>query len=237
MVTQYLEITLKRKGLPKIVEAVREDSGRTLQCKITDATIPTSASATIYALKPSGAEVYNTCTVSDNIVCVDLTTQLLAEEGITKCQVVLTQSKQTVTSFEFFIHVYENVMSESAIESSNEYTALQNAIAEAGSQYILSPTKTIGSEVDLNDYTDFGCWLCNNATIAKTLSNTPITNAGFTLRVLRGTSGAYRVQQITSYMGKIYVRWYNGSAWSEWTNCVDVSDETIAAFTALGFSK
>ena len=90
MKTQVLEIQTGRTGLQKRIEAVQGDSGRTLKCIITDMTIPAGAVARIYAVKPSGSEVYNDCTISENTVEIELTTQLLAETDITPCLVQIS---------------------------------------------------------------------------------------------------------------------------------------------------
>lgn len=82
--------------------------------------------------------------------------------------------------------------------------------------YALSPTEEIPWGADLNDYTDFGNWLCPSATIAKSLKNCPISGGGFSLRVLRGTSGDYRVQEIISSSGLRTHRMYSGTTFSVW---------------------
>ena len=82
--------------------------------------------------------------------------------------------------------------------------------------YALSPTEEIPWGADLNDYTNFGNWLCPSATIAKSLKNCPISGGGFSLRVLRGTSGDYRVQEIISSSGLRTHRMYSGTTFSVW---------------------
>ncbi|WP_333678424.1 hypothetical protein [Muricomes intestini] len=131
MKTQVLEIQTGRTGLQKRIEAVQGDSGRTLKCIITDMTIPAGAVARIYAVKPSGSEVYNDCTISENTVEIELTTQLLAETDITRCQVQISYIGKTVTSFEFAIDVKRSLISGSAIESTDEFTALEAALQQA----------------------------------------------------------------------------------------------------------
>lgn len=86
----------------------------------------------------------------------------------------------------------------------------------AAADYELDPKNEIQSGDDLNNYTDFGNWLCPNAAVAKTLKNCPLTDQGFSLRVMRGTSGAYRVQEIIAGLGDRIYRHYTGTTWSQW---------------------
>lgn len=95
--------------------------------------------------------------------------------------------------------------------------------------YLLNPTKIIPERADLNDYKDFGCWLCTSE-VAKTLKNCPITDGGFALRVMRGSGGNYRVQELITFSGLRAYRNYTGSSFSDWkfnlftTDVSNVSD-------------
>lgn len=129
---QVLRIDIGRIGLQRKIDAVQGDSGRVLKCILTDYAIPPDASARIYAVKPSGAEIYNNCDITGNSsVSVELTTQMLAELGVTRCQVEISKLNKKVTSFEFCIEVKRSLISDTAIESTDEFTALEEALAEA----------------------------------------------------------------------------------------------------------
>lgn len=102
----------------------------------------------------------------------------------------------------------------------------------------LNPTQTIPQDADLNDYTDFGCWLCSSATVSATLSNCPITNQGFTLRVMRGTSGtAYKIQEMITGSGQRLFRAMKNNTFGSWTNDADyvISATTIQMFEDAGY--
>lgn len=89
-------------------------------------------------------------------------------------------------------------------------------VFESYAAYELDPNRTIPSNADLNDYTEFGCWVCQSNSVTVTLENCPITGSGFALRVSRPTGGAYRLQELLQYNGNRYYRYYNGSSWSNW---------------------
>lgn len=90
--------------------------------------------------------------------------------------------------------------------------------------YLLNPTKTIPEQADLNDYKDFGNWLCVSAAVAKTLKNCPITDGGFALRVMRGASNNYRVQEIISGKGHRIYRIYTGTSFDDWKSNLYTTD-------------
>lgn len=125
-----LEIWTGRIGLQKKVDVVQTDSGRILHCIIADMQIPETAKARIYAIKPSKMEIYDDCVIDGNTVKVKLTTQMLAEVGFTFCQIEVNNDGETVTSFEFSLNVKRKLSSGGAIESKDEFTALENALNE-----------------------------------------------------------------------------------------------------------
>lgn len=86
----------------------------------------------------------------------------------------------------------------------------------AAADYELDPKRIIQSGDDLNDYTDFGNFLSPSTAVSKSLKNCPLDNQGFSLRVMRGTSGAYRVQEIIAGLGDRLYRHYTGTTWSVW---------------------
>lgn len=131
MKTQIIEIKTGSTPINQIVEAVQGDSGRVLRCIISDMSIPAGSTARFYAVKPSGAEIYNDCAIDGQAVVLNMTTQMLAEVGTLNGQIEVTNSGKTVTSFSFCVNVIKNIKSNSAIESSNEFTALDNALKDA----------------------------------------------------------------------------------------------------------
>ena len=111
---------------------------------------------------------------------------------------------------------------------------IEDLRSEIANSFELSPTKNIKANDDLNDYIDFGNWISTSITISKTLKNCPITTGGFSLRVMRGTGGTYRVQEIISASGDRIYRNYTGSTWSGWKDAA-ISSETIKMFADAGY--
>lgn len=129
MVNKRIQLDFTEEGLRENVEAVQGDTGRTLLCHITGVDM-TGVSARFYAVKKSGKEIYNNCSVSGNNVTVELTEQTLAETGIVKCQLDLRKGSQKVQSFIFNITVTASLAAQSEYLSSNEYKVVDDLAGE-----------------------------------------------------------------------------------------------------------
>lgn len=130
MKEQIIRIEVGRVGIPIVVPVVQTDSGRKLRCIITDMMLKDTYAARIYAVKPTKKEIFNDCVINGNAVVVKLTDQILAEVGYVSCQIKITNDAgERVSSFEFILDVKKDLMSESAIESSNEFKALESVLS------------------------------------------------------------------------------------------------------------
>lgn len=138
--TTALEVT--RLGPIPTVDAVLGDTGRALDFVLTDMTAPEGATAAIYVDfrghgMISGHMVYDACTVTtvDGVTTVTtpLTSAMLAHAGKWPCQIRLQQGEQIITSFLFWLRVSGTIIDDDAIEGSNEFTALTQAMADLDS--------------------------------------------------------------------------------------------------------
>lgn len=122
------------EALP-VIHGVQGDTGREAWFSVLDLEVPETASARLYARKPDGWAVYNDCTIRrvDGIatVCAPLTSQLLAAPGRAVCQIQLLDGDSLVTSFPFVLDIRATRVDDTAIESSNEFGALLQAVSEA----------------------------------------------------------------------------------------------------------
>lgn len=97
----------------------------------------------------------------------------------------------------------------------------------------LEPENTFDIGDDLNNFTECGNWLCTNSMVASSLANCPENSGdfqpgygGFQLRVLT-TANSLRAQELITFSGKRWYRFYNGSEWSAWAK--DYSENDIIA--------
>lgn len=125
MVNKKIQLDFTEEGLREKIEVVQGDTGRVLVCNIIGVDM-TNVSARFYAVKESGKEIYNNCTVSQNTVTIELTEQTLAEVGIVKCQLDLRKGDQKVQSFIFDIDVTASLMAQSEYLSSDEYKVVDD---------------------------------------------------------------------------------------------------------------
>lgn len=111
-------------------------------------------------------------------------------------------------------------------ENMLQYYSLNNAIA-------------IPQNADLNDYTEFGNYYCNDASIAATLENCPYTVSGFVLHVERttGNTSYYKKQRIVANYRNPpieYWRVLNDNGYGEWHS--PVFDNNILSGSTPGIT-
>lgn len=89
------------------------------------------SSATFRAEKPDGTILFNSCTVTDQGVEYAITSQTIATPGDIECMITLYGlNGEALGTPRFLIEVEEAIYSDSEVESTNEFTALQTAMAD-----------------------------------------------------------------------------------------------------------
>lgn len=120
------------RNMPPVIDIAQGTSALTINFNPVDLTVESTDSARIYVRKPSGLEVYNSCTVSNGLIIANIDTQMCAEVGEALCQLsVFKANSKVANSAVFFLRVMETVIDGSAVESTNEYTVLQGLISDA----------------------------------------------------------------------------------------------------------
>ena len=127
------DIFIKDRWLPVQIDYVQGTNAVPLKFQFRDYAIPSGAAARIYVKKPSGKEVYNSASLSGNTVTVQPTTQMFAEAGEQEGQLQLTSGQKILVTFPILFRVERNLISESAVESTDEYGVLLQLIGEAES--------------------------------------------------------------------------------------------------------
>lgn len=111
------------------------DTARRIYVSFADGTVPyvltPDISARLCAVKPSGLQIFNTMTVEDGTAYYDVTAATLAESGTVECQVRLYDAEnRLMSSPRFMLEVSESLLDEQSVESTDEYTALTEALGE-----------------------------------------------------------------------------------------------------------
>ena len=100
--------------------------------------------------KPSGLAVYVNSTVSDNDITFGLTSQMIAEAGVSKCQIHLENDGEVLTTFYFNIYVEER-LGEGAPESGTSIDVFDQAVA-AGIEAIEEAAQDAIEEIEESGY-------------------------------------------------------------------------------------
>lgn len=146
-------ISLLNKPLPMTINVVQGDSGRKVRFIIEDAEFPDGAIAKIFAIKPSKLIVFNELSVErSRELLLELTDQMVAEAGTLPCQITIYSENKIISSFEFSMCVNRQIRNDSAIESTNEFTALTVAINRA--EKAVSDANSLRNEYIPKSYMD-----------------------------------------------------------------------------------
>ena len=93
--------------------------------------VPDSESLYVYAQKPDGTVVYNTCTLKDNQIQVDFDEQMTVAEGILQVELQMVDSTgNSITTPIFQINVQKSNMDYQKITSQDSFQALVSTLAE-----------------------------------------------------------------------------------------------------------
>lgn len=134
-----------------IMKAKQGDTARGALITLTgngEILVPTTESIQIYATKPDGTKIYNTCTIVGNQIQVKFTDQMLALPGHLPVEIEMIDGQYILSTPIFLINVLPTNIDANAIESTNEFTALQTAIAEATAykaEYLKKPDAVLDS--------------------------------------------------------------------------------------------
>ena len=123
---KIVHLSLTNKSVPTRFDVVQYATKPAITFVLDDYT--PSGTASLYIKKPDGTEIYNACTISGNEVTYQPTTQSFAAAGVNKGQLQIVETDGTAVSFLMFIDVSENIIDSSAIESQDEFTALEEAL-------------------------------------------------------------------------------------------------------------
>ena len=116
---------------PVLIHYVQGSTEIPLEFNITDYEIPSGSTARIYIKRPDNTESYNDCTIDGNVITYKPTAQFFSVAGICTGQLQIMIGDDFLVTFPLIFDVAENIIDDSAIESSNEYGALEALLQEA----------------------------------------------------------------------------------------------------------
>lgn len=131
---KIIDIDIDKKYLKKIIAKQGDIKSRYLLFRFfNDNGIINLNKATVrvYINKPDGTQIFNDLVIdkTNNLAELELTTQALALAGILECELFISENGATLSNIPFEIEVVKTLKKDSAIESTNEFSALTNALA------------------------------------------------------------------------------------------------------------
>lgn len=133
----YITVDVGREStLPPIIPAKQGNTGRYVQATVNDKGVPfnmSNATALIRIRKPDNtACVYDEgVSISDNVVVFPLVPQALAAAGMAKGEIDFYNSEADhITTFDFWVDIKKNAVSDAEIVSSDYYNILTAQIAQ-----------------------------------------------------------------------------------------------------------
>lgn len=128
----------------------------------------TNASCRLFAKKPDDTSIYIDGAIVDNTIEITFTQQMCTAEGIVEADIQVIQGGRTIYSPSIIIQVEDTAYDESAVESTDEWTALENMTGDiitlkSNVQTLNVKAETLengkvdketGKGLSTNDYTD-----------------------------------------------------------------------------------
>lgn len=91
---------------------------------------PDNETVTLWAKKPDNTVSYLPCTVENGQIKADFTNQMLALSGSVQIELRMIAGQDNITTPIFTVEVHPSNIDDDAVESQNEFTALQAAVSE-----------------------------------------------------------------------------------------------------------
>lgn len=171
-----------------VVKAKQGDSCRevAVTIKASSALVIPDTMPKVYIKKPDGTRIYSVCTMDGEKVIVPLRTQSLAVTGEAEAEIQIIDADGVLSTPIFRLIVYPTNIDNDAIESSDEFTALQQSFQEL---------EEIKKTVQKGDKGDRSTIKIGKVTASDPGGEAKVTNSGtntdaiFDFEIPRGTTG------------------------------------------------
>lgn len=136
-VIQKISLDVSRAGIPPRVFAKQGDNNlRVVAASLYDNgkayAVPSGYKANIRAKKPDGKSIYNPAEeVTQNVVYITLTQQILAADGIVTADIEITDGSNTIKTERWQICVEAAACNDSDVGSADEAKTIQQFVADA----------------------------------------------------------------------------------------------------------
>ena len=143
MITKVINVNLHQPIYERLTAKQGDIASRYLLFHLLDGDKPfdlSNRTVRVYAIKPDKTEIFNDLTINDaskGYCTLELTSQCLAEAGIVKMELYISQSGKVLTSIPFELEVIGCINTANSVVSTNEFSALEVALGSLQDYYNL----------------------------------------------------------------------------------------------------
>lgn len=152
---KIVSLYLSRRDVPTRMDVVQGATTPGITFILEDYEPNVGAQAQIF-IKKKESEVFNACTVSGNTVTFSPSTGTFDQVGECQGQLQIVSGGKIAVSYRLFIKVEPNIIDGDAIEASDDFSALQEALIEVGdiSEYKAQTTQNTSDIAGIKTKTD-----------------------------------------------------------------------------------
>ena len=114
------DVYVLRKPIDDPIFYVQATNAVPIEFNFRDWTIPDGAIAKVYTTKPSGKATYDTATITDNTVLVEVKDQTFSEYGTSSLQIQIVKDDDTLVTFDNPVVVEKNHVAGDVPASENQ---------------------------------------------------------------------------------------------------------------------
>ena len=138
MNTKIIKLDINKKMFETITAKQGDTKSRFILFNLYDGPIQfdlTGRTVRVYGEKKDNTTIFNDLVITDakkGYCTLELTNQMLAVEGMSELELVIFEGEKRLSTMPFILNVVGSKYSEDAIASTNEFTALSNALKTVG---------------------------------------------------------------------------------------------------------
>lgn len=197
MITEQLRLNLIPNGIPPVIHVSQYDVGRTLQFIIYNGSsqyvFTSGESAILLGTKPDGHIFIYDLTISNNVLSIDTTEQMLAIPGNVKAEIRVQDADKDIGTANFIFAVEESPIYKGIIYSDSEIPAIEQAAANIGQ------AKDAASQAQA--YRNGAQTAATNAAASASSASTSATNAAASEANASNSAAAAAISEANAFSG------------------------------------
>ena len=197
MITEQLRLNLIPNGIPPVIHVSQYDVGRTLQFIIYNGSsqyvFTSGESAILLGTKPDGHIFIYDLTISNNVLSIDTTEQMLAIPGNVNAEIRVQGADKDIGTANFIFAVEESPIYKDIIYSDSEIPAIEQAAANIGQ------AKDAASQAQA--YRNEAQTAATNAAASASSASTSATNAAASEANASNSAAAAAISEANAFSG------------------------------------